>query len=64
VKVVERALDSVLTRGLIWNTQGSGKLWKSLMRVHLGDFEAVAICLPAINLQTPAKIESSVPVNG
>ena len=39
-RVVARALDPQRTRGLVWHTQGNhGKLWKSLMRAHLGDYD-------------------------
>jgi type I restriction enzyme R subunit len=35
VKVVERALDPVLTRGLVWNTQGSGKTYTMIKAAEL-----------------------------
>ncbi len=45
--------DYVIVHALLhFSAPHHGKLWKSLMRVHLGDWESVAARLPRIQTKT------------
>ena len=45
--------DYVIAHELVhFSAPNHGKLWKSLMRVHLGDWESVAARLPRIQIKT------------
>jgi predicted metal-dependent hydrolase len=48
--------DYVIVHELLYfQVPNHGKLWKMLMRVHLGDFEAIAARLKARDLNAKAR---------